>query len=58
MQPPGDHEMQDEEEFVLELEDDPFAEAAQTADGLAESRIERRVECADEKRVGNSHALE
>ena len=35
MEAAGDHEVEDEEEFVVEDEDDALADAAEGADGLA-----------------------
>ena len=52
VQPARDHEMQHEEQVVVELEDDALAEPAQAADRLAEDGVDRRVEGAEEKRIG------
>jgi hypothetical protein len=44
MQPPGDHEVQLEEEVVGELEDDPLADAADVARPLSFDGLQGRVD--------------
>ena len=52
MQSPRDHEMKDEEQVVVQLEDDSLAEPTETADGPACGPRQRRVNAAQEKWIG------
>src|SRR5439155_10342971 len=45
----GDHQVEDEEELALELEDDALAEAAEPDDPPALRLADRRIDGADEK---------
>src|SRR5262249_57146859 len=51
VQPPGDHQVQDEEEVAVELEHDPLPQPAEPGDEPAGRRRERRVDRAQEERV-------
>jgi len=44
VEPPGDHQMKDEEEAVVELDDDPLPEPPEAAHGPADGGLERRVD--------------
>jgi hypothetical protein len=54
----GDHEVQDEEEVVLEAEDDAFADAAEGADGLAFDGGDAGIGRAEEERAGDAEVFE
>ena len=58
VQPAGDHQVQDEEQVAVELEDDALAEPAEAADDLALGGVQRRVEGADQERVDDAHPLQ
>ena len=58
VQPPRDHQMENEEELIVELEDDPLAKPAQATNRFAERGIEGRVEGADEEGMGNPNPIE
>ena len=47
---PGDHQMKDEKQLALDLEDDPLAEAMQRDDGPPFDRGQRRVDRAQQER--------
>ena len=57
-QPPRDHQVQHEEARSVELEDDPLADASQSADDLAVQRRQRRIHRPHEERARQPHALE
>src|SRR5262249_39844422 len=54
----GDHQVDDEEEVLLEPENDAFAEPPDRLDGFADGGVERRIERAHQKWVDDSDALE
>ena len=53
-----DHQMEDEEEVALELEDDALADPAESDDASSHRLRERRVDRADEERRAEPHAHE
>src|SRR5437588_271554 len=50
--------MKDKKQIVIELPDDPFAEASKFDDTRADNRIERRVDRSKKKRCRQTDALE
>ena len=50
----GDHEVQDEPDAVVELEDDAFADAMERADGVALDFFDARLDGAEEERTGDA----
>ena len=55
-QPPGDHQVQHEEELAVELEDDALAQAAKPDDGAAFNRADRWIGRAQEEGVARCAA--
>ena len=53
----GNHQMDNEEEAVIEFQNDLFAEAAQCLNGPATDGRDRRSDGPDDKRAGQAHAL-
>ena len=58
MEAAGDHEVEDQPEVALESDGDAFPDAPQFADLLFFGRLERRVDRAQQKRTGQTDALE
>ena len=58
MQPTRDHEMEDDEELVVHLENDPFPEAFHAGDSFANQISEWRFDCAQQERRLESNFLE
>ena len=57
-QPAGDHQVNDQEEVVVEHEHDALADAAHAADDLAVSGVERRIDGAQDERAEEPDPLE
>ena len=57
-QAPGDHQMDDEEEVVLEAEDDALAEPAERDDRATDDGGDRWIDGAQEERAREAHRLE
>ena len=58
VQAPGDHEVEDHEELVVQLDDDPLAQSPQATHGLAADGGEGRVDGAQHEGAGEPDALE
>jgi hypothetical protein len=52
---PGDHQVDDQEVLVFQLEDDSLAETPQPDDAAADAGVDRRLDGADEERVGKAN---
>ena len=57
-QPPRDHQVDDQEELVVELEHDALADAPHAADDLAGDRVDRRRHRAQDERARQHHLFE
>ncbi len=57
MQPAGDHQMKNEEQISLQLEDDPLSEARNAKSALALGVSQRRIRGAQDERAGDSNFL-
>ena len=57
-QPPGDHQVQDEEQLAVELEDDPLAHPPQADDRASFDGGDRRLQRAHEERIADPQPLE
>ena len=58
LEPPGDHQVQDEEQVVLEHEDDALAQPLERDDPLAVDGGERRLDRAQQERARQPHLVE
>lgn len=58
MEAPGDHEVQDEPEVVVETDGDSLADSAQFPDGLAFDAAQWWVDTAQQKGAGEAHMFE
>ena len=54
MEAAGDHEMKDEPEAVVELEDDAFADAVEGADGVVFGLFDAGLDGAEEEGAGDA----
>ncbi len=54
----GDHEVKDEPEAVVEFEGDAFADAMETADGVAFDVFDAGLDCAEEEGAGDPEVCE
>jgi hypothetical protein len=58
VQPSGNHQMQDDEQLPLQLEDDALAESCYRTDALSGDRGERRLDRPEEERRVESHLFQ
>jgi hypothetical protein len=56
--PPGDHQMKNEKEIIVEREDDPLAEAAKLDNPLPFRGADRHIDRAEEEWAREPHLLE
>jgi len=58
VEPPGDHQVQHQEQIALEADHDALAEAREPDDTAAGRRRDRRIDRAKQERAREPHALE
>jgi hypothetical protein len=58
MQTAGDHEMQDDEQVVVEPEDDALSGSADVSNALVNDLAERRLDGSEQKRGSQAHLEE
>ena len=57
-EPAGDHQMDDDEEVLVEGKDNPLAQAAKTPDVAAGEVARARLDCADDERIAQADPLQ
>ena len=58
MQPPGDHEMQHQEEIPIETDHDALAEPAKAGEAAVGRRRDRGIDRAEQERAREPHPFE
>jgi hypothetical protein len=57
-QPPRDHEVQDQEQLVVQFQDESLAEPAQATDRFPRGLCQRRGHTAQQKRAAQPHLVQ